>query len=131
MGYATVSDLESRWRPLESAEAVTASALLEDAAVMIRAACPDVDVRIDAGLLDPSVPVIVSCRMVKRAMSAPDGFEGVSGFNQSAGPFSQNLSFANPAGDMWLGKPDRKLLGCSTQRAFMVDLLPPVVEELP
>lgn len=127
--YATVDDLVARWRPLAGAEATQASALLEDAAVIIRASCPDTDARILAGTLDPAVPLMVSCAIVKRAMSAPAGFEGVSQFNQTAGPFAQATSFANPAGNMWLTKQDRKLLGCSSQKAFMVDLLPAYSDE--
>ena len=127
--YATVDDLVARWRTLEEAEAATASALLDDAAVMIRAVCPDIEDRIADGVIDPLVPLIVSCRMVKRAMQAPAGFEGVSQFNQTAGPFAQATQFANPAGDMWLAKADRKLLGVGGSKAFTVDMWPAYTDE--
>lgn len=122
--YATVDDVVLRWRALSDAEVVVASALLEDAAVMIRSVVPNLETRVADGDLDPEALKIVSCRMVKRSMQAPAGFEGVSQFNQTAGPFSQATQFANPAGDMWLAKADRKLLGVGGSRAFTVDMWP-------
>lgn len=127
--YASVGDLASRWKPLEGAEAETASALLGDAAVEIRAAAPNIDDRIAAGVLDADAPVIVSCRMVKRSMSGPAGFEGVSQWSPTSGPHSQSLTFANPAGDMYLTKADRKLLGIGGSRAFTIDMFPAYTDE--
>ena len=67
MAYATVSDLEARWRTLSESEAARAAVLLDDAAVKID----------EAGYIDPndsrkvSLAKIISCDMVKRAMNAP------------------------------------------------------------
>ena len=129
MAYATTADVEARWRPLSPAEATQAAALLDDAAVVIRAACPDIADRITDGLLDPSVPKLISVRLVKRVMSAAasSGFEGVTNLSQTAGPFSQNTSFANPLGEMFLTKADRRLLGCGGAQAFTVDMAPDAV----
>jgi len=127
--YATVDDVVLRWRPLSDAEVDQASALLDDAAVMIRSVCPDVEARIADGLLDVEVLKLVSVRMVKRAMTAPAGFEGVSQFNQTAGPFAQATQFANPTGDMWLTKVDRRLLGVGGSKAFSVDMWPAYTDQ--
>lgn len=125
MAYATTADVEARWRPLSAAEKTTATALLDDAAILIQSECPDIDQRIADGLLDPGAPLIVSVRLVKRAMAAGvSGFDNVSSFQQTAGPFQQNTSFVNPSGDMYLTRADRKLLGCGQQRAYMIDMAP-------
>lgn len=122
--FATVTDLEVRWRHLTPDEATQAVALLGDASVMIRVESPGIDARILAGDLDPDAPLQVVCRMVKRAMQGPEDLVGVTTMQDTAGPFSHSLSFANPAGDLYLSKADRKMLGMSRQRAFMVDTLP-------
>lgn len=120
--FATVADLEARWRPLTPTETTTATALLDDASAMIRAEAPGIDQRVDDGQLDPAVPLMVVCRMVKRAMHTSG--DGVTQQQQTAGPFSQMLSFSNPQGDMYLTKADRRMLGIGRQRAFSIDLVP-------
>ena len=127
--YATVDDVVLRWRPLSDAEVEQASALLDDAAVMIRSACSDIEARIADGLLDAEVLKLVSVRMVKRAMTAPAGFEGVSQWNVASGPHSQSTQFANPMGDMWLTKVDRKMLGVGGARAFSIDMWPAYTDQ--
>lgn len=70
MAFATVEELAARWKELSNAEEDMASALLDDAAVMLRAAVPDLDARLEDGRLGVDVLSLVSCRMVRRAMSA-------------------------------------------------------------
>lgn len=128
--FATVSDLEARWRPLSPDESNRAQALLDDAAAVIRAECADVDSRLVAvppailPELDPAVPLMVSCSMVKRAMLSGADVAGVTSTQQTAGPFSQSLSFANPSGDLYLTKAERRILGCGGQRAGSVPMGP-------
>lgn len=123
--FADVSDLETRWRPLAGVEVAKAHELLGDASGMLRTEAPGIDDRIEQGLLDASIPRQVVCRMVKRAMQGPVDLDGVSSANQQAGPFANQITFANPSGDLYLAKQDRKLLGLSRQRAFTIDTLPP------
>lgn len=125
VAFAEVSDLEARWRPLVGPESTTAGVLLGDASAMIRAECPDIDARLEAvpPLVDEGIPRMVACAMVKRAMLA-SGLEGVSSGMDVAGPFTQQRSFANPMGNLYLTKAERKLLGCSQQKAFTVDMGP-------
>lgn len=127
--YATVDDLVLRWRPLTDEEALTAAALIEDAAVMIRSTVPDLETRLADESLSLDVLKLVTVHMVKRSMSAPAGFEGVTQFNQTAGPFAQATQFANPTGDMWLTKADKKMLGVSGSKAFTVDMFPAYTDE--
>lgn len=126
MAYATVADLEDRWRTLTSDEQSRAEVLLGDAAVRLDVLCP------------PSVPptaaelaarMIVSCEMVKRAMATPGGVAGigVTSVQAGAGPFQEAQQFSNPTGDLYVTKADRALLGCGNQVAYTF----PMVERLP
>lgn len=124
VSYATADDLADRWRPLSTEEQARAVVLLSDAGVRIRVACPDVDARIAALTLDPEVPLIVSVDMVRRAMMSPVNQPAVSNSQTTVGPFQQGLTYANPTADLYLTKAERKLLGCSSQRASFVDLAP-------
>lgn len=125
VSYAEPADLAARWRPLTPVETATAEVLLGDASAIIRAECPDVEGRLAATPpgLDEAVVKFVACSMVKRAMLAA-GTEGVSSQMNVAGPFTQQRSFANPMGNLYLTKQDKRLLGCGGQQAFTVDMGP-------
>lgn len=129
--FATVEQLVSRWRPLNSEETARATVLLGDASAQIRAECPGIDARIVAvppasvPLLDPVIPERVVCDMVKRAMTSDLNGVGVETVQEGAGPFQHSLKFSNPMGDMYLTKQERNLLGCGGQVAFMINVAPP------
>jgi len=123
--FAMPADIARRWRPLTVDEVARAGVLLEDADALIREAAPGIDARIEAGSLDPIVPESIVCAMVKRVMQGPADLDGVTQAQQSAGPFSQGVSFANPSGDLYLTKGERGRLGAGRARAGSVDLLAP------
>lgn len=108
MAYATIADVEARWRTLSADERTRAEALLSDASLML-AELADVDEDDDeqAELLE-----VVCCNMVIRAMAATamDTF-GVSQTSVTAGPYTQSYSYSNPSGDMYLTKFEKRLLG--------------------
>lgn len=110
MAYAEVTDIEARWRTLDADEQARADTLIVDASAMLDAL---VDVREDdeaqAALLKT-----VCCSMVIRAMSATADAFGVSNATVTAGPYSQTMTYANPSGDMYLTKMERRLLSVST-----------------
>ena len=111
MAFATVADLEARWRDLSDAEEAQASVLLDDAAAYLQALVEvDTDDEVQAANLK-----MVSCNMVKRAMSssASDAF-GVTNATATMGPFSQQVAYANPSGDMYVSKSERAILGIGT-----------------
>lgn len=103
MAYATVSDLEARWRTLTSDEQAVALTLLDDAAVMIDSmGTPSSS---DAAL-------IVSCDMVRRSMSMSQADTyGLSQASMTAGPYAQQWTYSNPTGEMYLTRTERKMLG--------------------
>lgn len=119
--YATTDDLAARWRPLVGDEESRADALLEDAAVWLRAWFPELDSQIADGRTDPAVALMVSCAMVKRAMLTTD-YDGLSTLSstQTAGVFteSSNRAFANPQGNLYITSAERDLLlGLSARTA--------------
>lgn len=110
--FAIVADLREHWPKLPVADEDEASQKLAEASIEVRALFPDVDSRITAATLDPDVPKLVVCRMVKRAMdnASRGGLDGVGSVQESAGPFAQTLNFTNPDGNLYLSKSDKRLL---------------------
>ena len=111
MPYATTADIEARWRTLSADERTRAEVLIQDASAML-------DNLVDVDSLDAEryqLLTTVTCNMVIRAMSATslDTF-GVSQTSVTAGPYTQSYSYANPSGDMYLTKFEKRLLGVST-----------------
>lgn len=108
MAYADVSDLESRWRELSTDEQARAAVLLDDASAML-AQLVDVD---ETDEQQAALLKTVCCSMVTRTMSATesDSF-GASNMSMTAGVYSQSWSYANPSGDMYLTRLEKKMLG--------------------
>lgn len=111
MAFAEVSDIESRWRELSTEEQSRASVLIDDASAMLTALVAiDTDDDEQAQLLKQ-----VCCSMVIRAMSATeaDAF-GASQMSMTAGPYTQSWNYANPSGDMYLTRLEKRLLGITS-----------------
>jgi hypothetical protein len=108
MAYAEVSDIELRWHELDSDEQSRAAVLIDDASAMLDALV-NVDTSNDEQL---ELLKMVCCNMVIRALSATtsDAF-GVSNASMKAGAYSQSWTYANPSGDMYLTKLEKRLLG--------------------
>lgn len=121
--FASTYDLEARWRSLSEAEIGIAGVKLDDASMILRSKRRDMDAAVAADPVLAAEARRIVCAMVKRSMQAPAGQDGVGQFQQSAGPFAQNLTFANPGGDLYLTKAEKSALGIGGQRAFTVDLL--------
>ena len=111
MAFATVDDLQARWRVLSEPEQERAAVLLEDASVMLSSLVAiDSEDPYQADLLK-----VVCCSMVQRSMMASeqDAF-GVTQQTVSADIYSRSMTFANPSGDMYLTRNEKKLLGIGT-----------------
>lgn len=107
MAYATVNDVQDRMtRQMSAAEQGVCSTLLDDAAVIIDAY--NAEATADA-------KKVVSCRMVVRAMG--DGTDagipmGATQGSMSALGYSQSWTIGSgTAGELYLGKLEKKLLG--------------------
>ena len=107
MAYATIQDIRERiTRDLTEDDEKACQALLEDAALIIDAYNPD-------ALADAKR--LVSCRLVIRTIGDGGDFGipvGATQGSQSALGYSQSWTIgAGAAGELYLGKLDKKLLG--------------------
>lgn len=123
--YATVADVQARMtRTMSADEQNVCQVMLEDAAVMIDA--------YNAGAAADAKKV-VSCRMVIRAlgdgessgvpMGASQGSQTALGYTQS-----WTMQSGGSAGEMYLGRLDKKLLGVGDRigsRSPVEELVPP------
>lgn len=114
--FATLDDLEKRWRALSSTEQPRASVLLEDASSLIRDTCPTWSSAREDTLRR------VCCAVVRRAMSTDDEDVGATSLMDMTGPFTTQRAYSSPAGDLFLTKAEKRSLGCGTQSAFTITL---------
>ena len=90
------------------------AALLEDASAYLRGAYRR---RMGVQYLAGSNPTFdenvksVCVAMVARAVNAPGAMAGITQQSQTTGPYSASVTFANPTGDLYLGRSDLKRLG--------------------
>lgn len=120
--YATLADLKAHWSDLLAEDETDAEQKLHEASIEVRGNYPDVDARIlipvaDGGM-DPDIPKLVVCRMVKRAMDVSEetptaGFESMQ---FGTGPFSMGGKVHNPDGNIYLSAADKRLLAKSRPR---------------
>ena len=128
--FATVEDLEARWRGLSEQEYRRAAILLEDATDLIKATAPRWK------QANPSTLRRVCCAVVKRAMVADqadgEGIHGeprglLSSESHTTGPFTDQYAYSNPEGDLFLRAAELKQMGGRRASSFEVDLLAPAV----
>ena len=111
MAYATVQDVQDRMtRELAETEQEVVSKLLDDSAVIIDSY--NANATADA-------KQVVSCRMVVRAIGADsDGVPmGATQGSMSGLGYSQSwtIGAGGSVGELYLGKLEKKLLGCGNQ----------------
>lgn len=114
--FATIDDLEARYKTLTDGELARATALLTDASVMLVGEFNRVGKSIDEKdeLLMANL-TRVTCAMVKRVLAS--GLEAdVSSSSMTAGSYSEQRTFANPTGDMYITKNERRSLGLPTRK---------------
>ena len=118
MTFATIEDLEARWRTLSEAEVSKATALLDDASAILVAQV-DVDPTDEQ---QATLLKVVCCSMVTRSMVASESdVYGISQLDYGMGPFSQAAHFSNPNGDLYLTAQERQLLGIGSG-GYVIDL---------
>lgn len=129
MAYATVQDVKDRMtRTMSSDEQAVCGKLLDDAAVII-------------DVYNANAPAdakkVVSCRMVIRALGDGESSGvpmGASQGSMSGLGYSQSwtIGTGGSVGELYLGKLERKLLGCGDQIGSYSptqELVPEVVSE--
>lgn len=112
MLFADVSDIEARWRTLDSAERDRAQALIQDASAALTKLVHDIDEEDDEQM---QLLNLVCSNMVIRVMSATaaDTY-GASNMSMTAGPYTQQWTYSNPSGDLYVTKFEKRLLGITS-----------------
>lgn len=119
--YAEISDLESRWKPLDLDEQQKAKALIEDASYHLKAQLEKkrgTDFEID-DVLAHNLKVVV-CSIVMRSMNTRPDFFGVTQMSITADVYSQSFTPINSTGDMRLTDEEEKLLGLKSVKVGFV-----------
>lgn len=113
--YADHEDLAEFWRTLSEAEDTRADKLLSLASNRLRTiASQQSKVLDDLVNGDPAYFQTVQwvvMEAAKRAMLTPVDAPPANSIQQTAGPYSENITFTNPAGDLWFKKSELHDLG--------------------
>lgn len=115
--YATIDDLQLRWKQLNEDEKKKAEILLQDASYhlfgLLKAKMGD-DFEIDETYKHNLK--VVTCNIVMRSMNLKQDFFGVSQVQTTAGCYSESLTPINSTGDMRLTDEEERLLGLKKQK---------------
>lgn len=106
MLLASSSDVISRLREPDTADSARIEALLEEASALVVGYLREVPHPV------PDAARLVTARMVVRVLEAPEQSYSVSSTQQTAGPFSQSVTYSNGAsgGAPWLTASDKTML---------------------
>lgn len=113
--FATSTELAAFWRVLTATEITRADALLKSASDRLRLMASTAGVDLDAKIADDDIYKtnlqLVVMEAVKRAMQAPQDMPPVDQYQQGAGPYSENIKYSNPTGDLYFKKAELALIG--------------------
>lgn len=111
--YADAEDLTNFWKAPDSE--TRANYLLKLASNRLRLIAEGVDIDLDdkannsPAYFDTLQWVVMES--TKRALQAPLDQQPVESFQQTAGPYSENLKYTNPTGDLWFKKSELSAIG--------------------
>lgn len=112
MAYATYQQVQAGYRTLATDEISVCNQLLDEAAVIIDS------YNSEAGANEK---MVVSCRMVRRALAAGEATVpiGATQGSMTAGPYTQSWTMGTgSAGELYLSRLDKQLLGVSNAIGF-------------
>lgn len=113
--FATLAQLETFWKDIPDADEPRAEDLLILASNRLRLIAEDVGIDMDYKVANSeayaSTAQWVVMEAVKRAMLTPTDLPPVDTFQQTAGPYSENVKYSNPSGDLWFKKSELASLG--------------------
>ena len=124
--FATVSDYEARQGALSEADRTRCEALLEDASAAMRSRFRAFHGAGYAEGVNPSFDdnaKAVCVSIVSRSLGVPAALAGVTQYSQTTGPYSASATYANPTGEVYIGKTDLKKLGLAGTRIRSIDAL--------
>lgn len=125
--YANVDDLTAFWKAPDNE--TRALDLLTRASNRLRIIADnvgvDLDEKVNASPAYFSTAQWVVMEAAKRAMLTPIDAPPANSIQQTAGPYSENIVFTNPAGDLWFKKSELHDLGLyGTQRLTSISTVP-------
>lgn len=110
MAFADVSDIEVRMqRTFTTSETANVQALIDGASAVL-----DKLVTLDGSDEQLALLNLVCTNMVCRVLSAGVDLLGASQSSITAGPYTQSFSYSAPAGDFYLTKMEKRLLGVTS-----------------
>lgn len=115
--YADVTDITAKYS-LTATQSAVAEAYLEDASILVRDLLTAKGKSIEDFEPDTIVKIVRDCAY--RGLSAINAGQGVNQYTQSAVGYSETFQFANPQGDLYLTKTERRLLGLDHSRMFTI-----------
>jgi hypothetical protein len=124
--YATLEDLQQRYHVLDDEEKKRATALIEDITAFLITEFRRNSKNPDPATWDECYTQAVKsvvCAMVKRTLAASDTAD-LSSESASVGAYSQTFTYANPSGDIYMKKNERRLLGIELQKQVITTLSP-------
>lgn len=114
--YATIDDLEAGWRTLSPEEARRAETLLDRASIFLDGIVEQHNIDTVA---KASALTAVCCDLVQRKLESASA-NAVSSVTQTAGAFSETISYSKNGSQSWRLYPeDYQLLGVHTKKARM------------
>lgn len=121
--YANAEDLTNYWKAPDDAN--RANYLLKLSSNRLRLIAEGVDIDLDdkannnPAYFDTLQWVVMES--TKRALQAPLDAQPAESYQQTAGPYSENIKYTNPTGDLWFKKSELSALGLSgSQTLFSI-----------
>lgn len=126
MAYATITDINTLFRPLSSAESDRAEALLPVVEDLLRQEAKnvdrDLDQMVEEGKILSNTIKSVIVDIVARTLMTSTSQEPMSQYSESALGYSVSGTFLSPGGGVFIKKSELKRLGLNRQRIGRVEL---------
>lgn len=126
MTFATITDLQTLWRPITSDEMDRALELLEVVSDSLRVEADKVGKDLDLMIIDKphlkSVAKSVVVDVVARTLMTSTNQEPMTQMTQSALGYSMQGSFLVPGGGLFIKKAELNRLGLRKQRYGVIEL---------
>lgn len=126
--YATVTDIETLWRPLTTDETSRAEALIPIVCDSLRYEAEkvgkDLDMMVGENHALASVAKSVTVDVVARVLMTSTDQEPATQFSQSALGYSVSGTYLVPGGGLFIKKSELARLGLRGQKRRVIDLCP-------
>lgn len=111
--YANADDLTLYWKAPDNAD--RANYILKMVSNRLRQMATDLGLNLDT-LVNADAVYFLNVQSVvmeaaKRALQSPTDQLPTETYSQTAGPYSENFKYSNPAGDIFFKKAELKLIG--------------------